>query len=119
MAEFSNAATLTATNTNDSGAGSLRQTIANANDDIVFDASLAGQTIVLNSGEILIDKNLTITGPNPGLITISGNNNSRIINADSGVGPGIINVDIFNVNFINRDGAEGGSPARTPEGTDC
>jgi len=46
------AATFTVTNTNDTGAGSLRAAVAAANaaagdDEIVFDPSLAGQTIVL------------------------------------------------------------------------
>lgn len=46
------AATFTVTNANDAGAGSLRAAVAAANgsagdDDIVFDPSLAGQTIVL------------------------------------------------------------------------
>ncbi|MEO1668961.1 MAG: hypothetical protein AAFU54_30310 [Chloroflexota bacterium] len=45
------AAPLTVPNTNDDGAGSLRQAIAdaNANDTITFDASLSGQTITLTN----------------------------------------------------------------------
>ena len=45
------ATTITVTNTNDSGPGSLRQLIADAapDDTISFDASLSGQTIVLSS----------------------------------------------------------------------
>ena len=58
-------ATFTVTNINDTGAGSLRQAIATAasGDTINFDASLNGQTITLTSGELGINKNLTITGP--------------------------------------------------------
>lgn len=53
---------ITVTTTNDSGAGSLRDAIATAapGDTIDFDASLAGQTIRLTSGELSIDKNLTL-----------------------------------------------------------
>src|SRR6267143_2135181 len=59
------AATITVTNGNDSGPGSLRQALADANDGdtINFDVSLKGQTIALTSGELVIDKSITITGP--------------------------------------------------------
>jgi predicted outer membrane repeat protein len=55
--------TLTVTNTNDSGVGSLRFMVANASkgDVIVFAPALAGQTINLQAG-ITIDKDLTIDG---------------------------------------------------------
>ena len=56
--------TLTVTSTSDSGAGSLRAEIAAAHggDTIVFDAGLADQTISLTSGELEINKSLTIQG---------------------------------------------------------
>ena len=55
---------ITVTNTNDSGPGSLRQALADANDGdtINFDVLLKGQTIALTSGELVIDKSITITG---------------------------------------------------------
>ena len=76
------ATTYTVTNTADSGAGSLRQAVADANnnagaDIIVFDASSAG-TITLTSGEIAIRDDITITGLGAVNSIISGNNNSRI-----------------------------------------
>lgn len=60
---MSSAATLTVTNTSDSGAGSLRQAIADAlpGDTITFQLPTSS-VISLTSGELLIDKNLTVTG---------------------------------------------------------
>jgi hypothetical protein len=70
--------TLTVTNTADSGAGSLRAAIAAASngDTIQFDAALNGQTINLTSGELVIDKNITIAGPGPSLLAVSRDSNS-------------------------------------------
>ena len=65
------AATLTVTSSGDSGAGTLRQAILNASssggDTIKFD--LTG-TITLTSGQLFIHKNLTISGPNPNVLTL-------------------------------------------------
>ena len=67
------AATLTVTNTADSGVGSLRDTIAMADNGSViqFDAALNGQTITLTSDELVIDKDVTINGPGPDLLTVA------------------------------------------------
>src|SRR5882757_7860680 len=56
---------ITVTNTNDSGPGSLRQALADANggDTINFDPALNGQTIPLTTDELVIDNNITISGP--------------------------------------------------------
>jgi hypothetical protein len=65
---------ITVTNTDDAGAGSLRQAIidAPAGAIIQFDAAIAGQTIVLSTGDLDVDKLLTIEGPVPSGMTISG-----------------------------------------------
>lgn len=72
-------------NTNDSGAGSLRQAILNANaspgaDTIQFDLTVFAttQTITLTTGELLVSDDLTITGPGASILTVSGNNASRV-----------------------------------------
>lgn len=70
-------------NTNDSGAGSLRQAILDANanagnDTITFDSSLSGQTITLTSGQLAISDAIAITGLGADSLTISGNSASRI-----------------------------------------
>jgi len=74
------------TNTDDSGAGSLRQAVLNANaavgtDEVIFDPTVfsSPQTITLSSGSIPISTGaLTVTGPGPDQLTVSGNNASRI-----------------------------------------
>ncbi len=73
-------ATIAVTNTNDSGTGSLRQAIANAaaGDTIAFASNLANQTITLTTGQLTINKNLTIDGGGAANLTISGNNASRV-----------------------------------------
>ncbi|MDM8559357.1 choice-of-anchor Q domain-containing protein, partial [Candidatus Parabeggiatoa sp. HSG14] len=70
------AATITVTNITDTGAGSLRQAIvdANAGDTITFDSSIAGQTIITSkpaNGNNNINVDLTIDGTTNN-ITING-----------------------------------------------
>ena len=76
----------TVTNTNDSGPGSLRQAILNANanpglDTIDFAPGLSG-TIVLTSGELQITDDVTIDGPGADRLSVSGNNASRVFDVD-------------------------------------
>ncbi|HKB09516.1 MAG TPA: hypothetical protein VKD69_02640, partial [Vicinamibacterales bacterium] len=68
------------TTTADSGAGSLRQAIADAcaTDSITFDLGVSPQSIVVTTGELAIDKDLTIAGPGATLLTVDGNNASRV-----------------------------------------
>ena len=64
--------TLIVTNTADSGAGSLRDAIAAANDGdtIQFAPVLNGQTIALTSAELVIDTSVTIVGLGSNQLTI-------------------------------------------------
>ena len=64
--------TLTVTNNADSGSGSLRDTIANAaSGDTVTFALPVPSTITLTTGELLIDKDLTVTNPATDALTIT------------------------------------------------
>ena len=64
----------------DNGPGSLRYIIANAcpGSKITFASGIS--EINLTGGEIVISKSLTVKGPGANLLTISGNNISRIFN---------------------------------------
>src|SRR5438105_1094700 len=79
-------AVLTVTNTNDSGAGSLRDTIAAASpgDEIQFAGALSGKTIQVTTGQISIDKNLTITGLGANSLALTTYNTGRIFYINSG-----------------------------------
>jgi CSLREA domain-containing protein len=73
----------------DAGNLSLREAIALANeqegaDTITFDSNLSGGTIILNSGELLIDKSLNIEGLGADNLTIDAERRSRVFNIDDG-----------------------------------
>jgi hypothetical protein len=88
--------TITVLNNADSGSGSLRDTIAAAQngDTIIFDSSLEGQTITLTSGELALNQNLDIEGPGPDQLAISGNDASRVFRVGSGVSVAIDDLTI-------------------------
>jgi hypothetical protein len=80
------------TNTNNSGAGSLRQAVLDANiaptaDYILFSSFFnTTQTITLSSGQLTFTDaaTTTITGPGANLLSVSGNNASRVFLIDTG-----------------------------------
>ena len=90
------AATLTVTNANDSGPGSLRDAIALASpsEEIQFDPGLAGAPIVLTTGELLIDKNLAITGLGQDQTILDGNGSSRIFKI---VEPAVVTLSLLTI----------------------
>ncbi|WP_286828041.1 MULTISPECIES: putative Ig domain-containing protein [Kordiimonas] len=81
--------TITVLNTNDSGPGSLREALAVAvdGDEIVFDASLSGQTITLAS-ELHVAVGVSLSGDVDGDgradIILSGNDAVRVLTVDAG-----------------------------------
>jgi len=78
------ATTITVTNTNDSGPGSLRQALADANDGDTINATGISGAITLTSGELLVDKNVTINGPGAGLLAVDGNATTRVFDIATG-----------------------------------
>ncbi len=69
------------------GVLSLREALADslAGDEIQFDASLNGLSIVLGGSELFVGKDLTITGPGADLLAIDANLQSRVIRVNTAV----------------------------------
>ena len=68
-------------NNNDSGPGSLRQAIIENNstgDNTILFSNVVTGTITLTNGELLITKYVTILGPGPGILAVSGNAATRV-----------------------------------------
>jgi hypothetical protein len=99
---LASAATITVTNNNDSGPGSLRQAITDSSpsDTVDFDSSLNGETITLTSGELSINKQLTITGPGANLIAVNGNATSTVFFINPGTEVTISGLTITNGNLV-------------------
>jgi hypothetical protein len=74
--------TISVTNTFDSGSGSLRSAIALAAAGDTIEIAVTG-TIALTTGALNIQKSLTITGPGPALLAISGQNATRVFTVSS------------------------------------
>lgn len=73
------AATLTVTNTDDSGPGTLRAALLSAMDGDTIDfAVLTPAKITLTSGELVVSSAVSILGPGPSSLLVDGNHQSRI-----------------------------------------
>jgi hypothetical protein len=80
--------TFTALNFLDSGPGSLRQAVLDANahpgaDLIRFAPAARDGTIALTGGELSITDDLTIDGPGVQRLTVSGNDASRVFSVSA------------------------------------
>ena len=102
------AETITVTNLNDSGAGSLRQAISNISPGgtITFDTNISGQTIPLSS-TLVINKTMDIDGSMLDLpINISGDDAVRVFRVDTGVTATLIILKISK-GYSSEDGDAG------------
>jgi hypothetical protein len=97
------AATISVTNTNDSGAGSLRQAIGDANDGDTVDFGVTG-TITLTTGELIVGKSVTINGPGSDNLAVDGNHASRVFHVRGGVTATISGLTITNGSISNNSG---------------
>lgn len=90
------AATITVTSTNDSGSGSLRAALASAANGDIIDASSITGTVLLTSGELLVNKNVNIIGPGPSNLAVDGNASSRVFHIANAVSAAISSLAITN-----------------------
>ena len=115
--------TMSVVNLYDSGPGSLRQAIIDANDaaghdTIEFARELEG-TIGLTSGQLEITDDLTIEGPGQNELTVSGNDLSRVFdiaNADVAIRELTIS-DGFGTDGLVVWGSGGGAGIRVTQGS--
>ncbi|MEP6795032.1 MAG: hypothetical protein ABJB16_11945 [Saprospiraceae bacterium] len=94
------------TNTLDNGPGSLRDVISCVAEGATITFSLPPMSqITLTSGEIVIDKNLTLSGSGMFDLTLSGNNTSRILHLLPGKNLILKNLSLKNATSILNGGA--------------
>jgi Right handed beta helix region len=101
------ATTIAVTNTNDSGAGSLRDALANANTGDSIDLTGVSGQITLTSGELVIEDAVTISGPGPAVLAISGNNASRVFQMESDLSGGTVTISGVTITGGFEDSAQG------------
>ena len=97
------ATTITVTNTNDSGPGSLRQALADAHDGDTVEAAGISGVIRLTTGELLVDKSVTINGAGADVLAVDGNATSSVFQIGSGK-----TVTISDLTIRNGEGNFGG-----------
>ena len=104
---------LVVTNLDDSGPGSLREALALIAEDgtITFEPGLAGGTLTLTSGQLVIDSSVTVDASDAAPVTISAGGASRVLQVQASA------VVAMN-DLVIRDGvaalADGESTIRNP-----
>ncbi len=100
--------TLTVTSLLDDGsAGTLRAQVAAAaaGDTIDFAPELAGRSITLSQGQVVINKDLTVQGPGADQLTVRGSG-ARIFNVE---GPGTLDVTLSGLTLADGNATGGGA----------
>jgi hypothetical protein len=106
--------TFTVLNLADSGAGSLRQAVQDANSpafpgpDVIRFAPAVRGTIGLTSGQLSITDDLTIDGPGADRVAISGSHQSRIFSISGGATVAIDGLTITEGKAVGAPGLGGG-----------
>jgi hypothetical protein len=100
------AATITVTNTNNGGAGSLRQALFDANDGDTIDFSITTPATIALLSELIVNKSVTITGRGAASLTVDGQFLDRVFDITSGKTVAISGLTI--TNGLPRDGIGGG-----------
>jgi hypothetical protein len=104
----------------DSGAGSMRQAIidanANAGDDFIFFQSGLSGAITLTSGQLAITDSVVLDGPGANVLAISGNNASRIFKINPGT-IGTVAINGLTLKEGNDVSGEGGGAVIIDSGT--
>lgn len=103
-------ATIQVVNANNSGPGSLRQALVDVSPGgtITFAPALNGQKIVLTSGPLNVNNNVTLAGPGPGLLTVQrstagGTPAFRVLTVNSG-----LSATLSGLTFSNGNSPDGG-----------
>jgi alpha-tubulin suppressor-like RCC1 family protein len=96
--------TLTVTNTNDSGFGSLRDAIANAASGDTINFSLPYPATITLASTLSISTSVTISGPGASNVAMSGNNAVEVFSIGGG-----ITVNISGVTIENGSNSGGGT----------
>ena len=96
-------------NLSDSGLGSLRQAVLDANaqpgaDVIRFASAARDGTITLTGGQLSLTDDLTIDGPGAGRLAVSGNDASRVFQIGSGVAASIDELTVTHGRAVGRGG---------------
>src|SRR6266566_2633606 len=87
--------TTTVTSTADSGAGTLRAALASTANGDTINLSVTG-AITLTSGELVVTRNVTITGPGPSHLAVNGNHACRVFHIGSNTVVSISGLSINN-----------------------
>src|SRR6266576_1547316 len=98
------ATTIMVSDTNDNGPGSLRQALLTANDGDTIDATGISGVITLTTGQLRVDKSVTINGAGAGVLAVDGNANSRVFQIATGE-----TVSISGLTIRNGQGNFGGA----------
>lgn len=100
------------------GLTTLREAIDEANtlngSEIIFDPNVFStpKTITLKNGDMIINEPLTIAGPGAGLLTVDGDNLSRIFTLDDGFAGAAFTVRIQGITLTKGNGESSNNNGR-------